>query len=145
MQGRYDPQPISSRTDRVKSMFERMAGASGRIVGYRISGVLTGEEAKAILIPELGRVATTYGYAHLLLHLDRLEGETPEAFIEELKNLPLIRKIRRIAVVGDSTAEALAAAISDMLLSRIDTRIRHFRTGELQEAWDWLHEGGVTP
>ncbi len=126
-------------------MFERMAATSGRVIGFRISGVLTGDETRAILIPELDRAVTTYGYIHLLLRLDRLERVTFEAFIEDLKASSLIRQIRRIAVVGDSPTEALATTLAAMLLPLVDTDVRYFRPEQCQEAWDWLHQGGAGP
>ncbi len=126
-------------------MFERLAATSGRNIGFRISGVLTGDETKAILIPELDRAITTYGYVHLLLQIDRLERVTLEALIEDLKASPLVRQIKRLAVVGDSPTEALATALAGMLLplADTDTDVHYFRPGQCQEAWDWLHRGGA--
>ncbi len=122
-------------------MFERMGGSSGRNIGFRISGMLTGEEAKAILVPELHRAIEAYSYVHLLLHLDGFKGMTSGAIIEELKNSPEIQQIKRIAIVGDPGAGELAAVqLFGAFLLPTGTRIQHFRSDAIQQAWDWLYE-----
>ncbi|RXE56749.1 hypothetical protein ABH15_00810 [Methanoculleus taiwanensis] len=118
-----------------------MAGSSGRIIGFRISGTLTAEEARAILVPELHRAIETYHHIHLLLHLDGFKGMTSGAIYEELKSSPEVKHIKRIAIVSDAGTGVLGVRLFGAVLLPTDTRVEYFRSDNLQAAWDWLQEG----
>jgi len=120
-------------------MIQKLA-SRGNILAFGLSGKLSEEDYTANLIPELERALEDYKTIRLLLRVEYFGGWKKGSMWEEFHNWPLFSKIERMAVVADdSWDEWMTWAVK---IFSIFTRVpvRFFRTGRMEEAWDWLEK-----
>lgn len=102
----------------------------------------------------LAEVIDEYGHARLLVRYDPLDlrHSEPAAFVEDLRNVVLIPKIERCAMVADQTWLRTLSDLSGKVLPiELRSSINHIFTGEsrcralVYEATEWPRDVGYLP
>jgi hypothetical protein len=110
------------------------------ILGFRASGTLTEEDYRQVVVPELDRATNEYGTIRVILKIENFQGLTAGAAMEDLKQLPKLRQIDRMAVVGEENWDQWMTDLSKFFANFIDTDIRFFRENRMDDALDWIRE-----
>ena len=100
-------------------MFAKMAESSGKVVGYKVIGVIKAEDFEK-LAPEVESLIKEEGAIRILFDMSAYESE------EE-----------KMAIVGDKAWEKLIAYLAKPFYARDS---KYFHTGEAEKAWAWLRE-----
>jgi hypothetical protein len=118
-------------------MFEKMAGSSGNVVGYKAVGTITASDYKK-LEPEIKALVEKQGNLRMLFDVSEFKWEKVEAWIPELKfGSEFHNKIDKMAIVGDKNWEKW---ITDLTKHFIARDAKYFKTTEVDKAWAWLRE-----
>ncbi len=124
-------------------MIELLHASVGNIIGYRISGILTGHDLTGILIPDLERVFIEYGSIRLLLEIRGFQGEDPDAALQKAIPGDLPGSIERLAViVPEEERDAWTGTGLQSVLASAGAVARFFPPGRQEEALDWVAAGG---
>jgi hypothetical protein len=133
---KFEDTPISPGTHGML-MIEKKAGR-GNILWFRMAGKLTAEDYTRNLMPELKRELERYKKIRLLLEVSYFGGWTKDSVWEELKGWPEFSRIERLAIVADDSWDDWMTWMVKItgFLTRLE--VRFFRSGRIEEAWDWL-------
>lgn len=121
-------------------MITRMDIEPRYILGFRASGTLTAEDYRQVVVPELDRAISEYGTIRVIMKIENFKGWTAAAAIEDLKQLPKLRRIDRMAVVGEENWDQWMTDLSKFFANFTDTDIRFFRENRMEEALGWIQE-----
>jgi hypothetical protein len=118
-------------------MFEPIEGLPDGVVGLRAVGRVTGDDYKAVLVPEIDRAAAGGRKARLLLELGQgFEGFDPSAVAADAGvGIEHFRSFERVAVVTD--ADWVRRAIH-LFGPMIPGDVRVYAVGDGAVARDWI-------
>lgn len=118
-------------------MFAKMAESSGKVVGYKVIGVIKAEDFEK-LAPEVESLIKEEGAIRILFDMSAYESEEAKAWLKDLKfGQKFHRQIEKMAIVGDKAWEKLIAYLAKPFYARDS---KYFHTGEAEKAWAWLRE-----
>ena len=118
-------------------MLEILPESSGNVVGFKVIGKLEADDFKD-LKPRVEDVIEEWGSVRLVMHLDEMDSASPGGIWEDLKmGAKHFHETTRIAVIGDDRWQKWIAALSN---PPVRGQVRHFRTAQLREAWDWVRK-----
>lgn len=117
-------------------MIQIFAESSGKVVGFKVSGKLTGEDYKR-LIPYIEEIIEQTRPIRVLCEIEDFDGAELEAVWEDLKfGLRHFSDIERMALVGREKWLEWAASLGNHFLMKTD--LRFFELSRVDEAWKWL-------
>jgi hypothetical protein len=112
--------------------------SSGNIIGFNVSGKLSDEDYKNLVIPEIEKAIEKFGEICLLWEMEKFHGWDASAAWDDLKILRKYKKtIMRIAVVGDKDWERWLEKTVKLFTK---AEVRYFDHARRQRAWIWLKE-----
>jgi hypothetical protein len=116
----------------------RKLPSEGKVLGYHLSGSISGSELREIR-RELEGVIAEHGRARVLLEVGEIPILQPAAIIEDLRLAPdFLLDVERLAIVADGRWASWIAQLNNFI-SRGEAR--HFTGAQLEDAWTWLREG----
>ena len=120
-------------------MIEIMQGLPGNVVAVNVSGEVTGDDYKNVLIPAVEEKIKKYGKVRILYHMDKeLEWFTLNAMLEDAKvGILNITDFEKIAVVSDVDWMNVAVEIFKFI---VPFPVRTYKKEELLEAETWISE-----
>jgi hypothetical protein len=120
-------------------MIEIIYGLPENVVAVNVSGEVTGEDYKNVLIPAVEDKIKKYGKVRILYHMDKkIEWFTPNAMLEDAKvGLQHLTAFEKVAVVSD--VDWMNAAV-EILKFVFPYPVRTYKNGELPEAKAWISE-----
>lgn len=123
-------------------MIQAFAHNHGRVLGFRLSGMLHAEDYETFA-PAIAAAIERHGRLRLLLQFEDFHGWDAGALWSDLKfRAQHFTDIERIAFVGEGRRDRTVA----MLLRPLTTaELRYFDGDQLADAWAWLEEGTRNP
>ena len=119
-------------------MIERISMEPPNLIAYIIDGDLSKQDVERVH-RDLRRLFETHESIQLYLDIRALDTMSPQAVIEDLKLLPeYLRKLERVAIVGDKDWHAWFAKLSDAITRG---KMRYFPPEEATRAQNWLRQG----
>lgn len=120
-------------------MIEIIQGLPENVVAVSVSGEVTGEDYKNVLIPAIEDKIQKYGKVRILYHLDKeLEWFTLNAMLEDAKvGIWNLMAFEKIAVVSDVDWVNSAVEIFKFI---IPFPVKTYKNEELPEAKAWISE-----
>lgn len=120
-------------------MIEIIQGLPENVVAVNVSGEVTGDDYKNVLIPAVEEKIQKYGKVRILYHMDEeLEWFTLNAMIEDAKvGIQNLTAFEKIAVVSDVDWMNAAVEIFKFI---VPFPVRNYRNEELPEAEAWIIE-----
>lgn len=120
-------------------MIEIIKDLPPHISGFRATGKVTKNDYETVLMPEVDRLAKSYGKINFLLFLDTEVGNyTAGAWLDDaLLGLKHITKWHRMAIVSNQDA---VKKITDVLGHLIPGKSKGFKISELEDAKKWVAE-----
>lgn len=118
-------------------MYQRLNGSSEKVLGLKISGMLSDKETEQIekLIEQ--HVAAA-GDLNLLLDIEGFPNMDPEGLLENLKFIRTYEAhVRYLAVVSNRVWIKSWVILGGLFLQ---TEVKYFDRSELGAAWQWLRE-----
>jgi hypothetical protein len=120
-------------------MIEKTA-ARGNIMSFRLQGKLTEADYINNLIPELERALEQYQKIRLLLLIEYFGGWTTGGAWEEFANWQKFSKIEKMAIIADDSWDEWLTWTLKIFSVLTRTSVRFFKSGRVEEAWDWLEK-----
>ena len=119
-------------------MIHKIPKSTGNIIGFNVSGKLSDDDYKNIVIPEVEQGISKFGEINLLWELEEAQGWSIHAAWDDFRFLRKYDKeIKRIAVVGDGELERM---LEKTLKLFTKTKVKYFDHARRQRAWIWLKE-----
>jgi hypothetical protein len=120
-------------------MIEIMQGLPENVVAVNVSGEVTGEDYKNVLIPAVEEKIQKYGKVRILYHMDKeLEWFTLNAMLEDAKvGILHLTAFEKIAVVSDVDWMSTAVEIFKFI---VPFPVRTYKIEELPDAKAWISE-----
>ncbi len=120
-------------------MIKIVQGLPENVVAVSVSGEVTGEDYKNVLIPAIEDKIQKYGKVRILYHLDKeLEWFTLNAMLEDAKvGIRNLTAFEKIAVVSDVDWVNSAVEIFKFI---IPFPVKTYKNEELPEAKAWISE-----
>lgn len=120
-------------------MIAIIPGLSDNVVAVSVSGEVTGDDYKNVLIPAVEEKIKKYGKVRMLYQLDEeLEWFTLNAMLEDAKvGIQNITAFEKIAVVSDVDWVNSAVGIFKFV---IPFPVKTYKNEELPEAKTWISE-----
>ena len=120
-------------------MIEIIPGLPDNVVAVSVSGEVTGEDYKNVLIPAVEEKIKKYGKVRMLYQLDEeIEWFTLNAMLEDAKvGIQNITAFEKIAVVSDVDWVNSAVGIFKFI---IPFPVKTYKNEELSEAKAWISE-----
>jgi hypothetical protein len=116
-------------------MFEQLAGSSGKLVGFKISDGITGEDVRQMSVI-MGEAIAASGKIRLLIEIVGFRHMEPEALLEKVKFAKdHAQDIERMAVLSDRVWIKSWVKVGGLVT---DTEVVHFDRSEIEAAWKWL-------
>ncbi len=116
-------------------MHQQLSGSSGKLLRFKISDGVTGEDVRQIGAIMAEEIAAS-GKIRLLVEIEGFRHMEPEALLEKLKFAKdYAREIERIAVLSDRVWIKSWVKVGG-LLAHAETK--HFYRSEAEAAWKWL-------
>ena len=116
-------------------MFEQVPGGSGKLLGFKISDGITGEDVRQ-LSKIMCEAISVSGKIRLLIEIEGFRHMEPEALVEKLKfAMDHARDIERMAVLSDRVWIKSWVKVGGLLTQ---TETKHFDRSEIEAAWKWL-------
>jgi hypothetical protein len=116
-------------------MYQQLSGSSGKLLGFKISDGVTGEDVRQIGSIMAEEIAAS-GKIRLLVEIEGFRHMEPEALLEKLKFAKdHVKDIERIAVLSDRVWIKSWMKVGGLLPH---TQEEHFDRSEIQAAWKWL-------
>jgi hypothetical protein len=116
-------------------MYQQLSGSSGKLLGFKISDGVTGEDAWQIGAIMAEQIAAS-GKIRLLVEIEGFRHMEPEALLEKLKFAREHAKdIERIAVLSDRVWIKSWVKVGGLLTHN---EVEHFDRSEIEAAWKWL-------
>jgi L-2-hydroxyglutarate oxidase LhgO len=120
-----------------EKMFEKMAGSSGNVVGYKAAGTLTAADYKK-LEPEVKALVEKQGNIRMMFDMSEFKWEKVEAWVSDFKfGSEFHNKIDKMAIVGDKSWEKWMAHLAKHFYAR---DAKYFKSADMDKAWAWLKE-----
>jgi len=118
-------------------MIEILPESEGNVLGIRISGKLTVEDYKEILIPRVNKILKEHHKVRFLTVVDEtFRGRELAAALENIKYGYKIRKqVEKSAVVTDSKLLRAFVYVGSYFMRG---PVKVFRQNKLQDAWKWI-------
>ena len=118
-------------------MVEFLPESAGNIIGVRISGKLTDQDYKEILIPRMDELVKEYEKVRCLLYMDEgFTGWEPAAMSDDAAFMMKHKEsMEKIAVVGGPKWIEWGSKIIGLL---IKGELESFHGDQLEEAWTWI-------
>ena len=114
-------------------MIEALAGSSGNVLGYKVSGDVTKEDY-AVLDPAVAAVVEHYGGVRLLLDMTEFHWEKVDAWGSDLDfGRTYKHEIDKMALVGDHAWERYLTNLAGRFYAK---EARFLATDD--DAWEWL-------
>ncbi|WP_456378704.1 STAS/SEC14 domain-containing protein [Thiolapillus sp.] len=121
-------------------MFQFIPVTEDNIFAVKAIGKLTDEDYQQFL-PQLTTLIHKYGPISLLVELEDFHGWEPKAAWDDFTfGKEHEKDFVRIAIVGKKSWHKWMTMIGNAFS---ETKIRFFNSDDLQEAWNWLREGGM--
>ena len=118
-------------------MFERLSGGSGKVLGFKISDNITGEDVHRMGGIMAEAIAAS-GKIRLLIEIEGFRHMEPEALLEKLKFAKdHAGNIERMAVLSDRVWIKSWLKVGGLLTH---TEVEHFDRSELEAAWEWVRQ-----
>jgi hypothetical protein len=120
-------------------MIKIIQGLPENVVAVSVSGEVTGEDYKNVLIPAIEDKIQKYGKVRILYHMDKeLEWFTLNAMLEDAKvGIRNLTAFEKIAVVSDVDWVNSAVEIFKFI---IPFPVKTYKNEELPEAKAWISE-----
>lgn len=120
-------------------MIEIMQGLPENVVAVSVSGEVTGDDYKNVLIPAIDDKIKKYGKVRMLYHMDKeLEWFTLNAMLEDVKvGIQHLKEFEKVAVVSDVDWVSSAVEIFKFI---IPFPVKTYRNEQLPEAMVWISE-----
>jgi hypothetical protein len=120
-------------------MIEIIHGLPDNVVAVNVSGEVTGEDYKNVLIPAVEEKIQKYGKVRILYHMDKeLEWFTLNAMLEDAKvGIQHLTAFEKIAVVSD--VDWMNAAV-EIFKFVVPFPVKNYKNEELSEAKAWISE-----
>ena len=119
-------------------MIHKIPKSSGNIIGFNVSGKLSDDDYKNIVIPEVEQGIDKFGEINLLWEMEEFRGWGLHAAWDDFRFLKKYDKaIKRIAIVGDGEGERMMEKTLK-LFTRAE--VKYFDHARRQRAWIWLKE-----
>ena len=117
-------------------MIEFMDESTDKYLGVRISGKLTDEDYKNVLVPRLEEAFKNYGKLDFLVHMDGFEGWDAHAAWDDMSfGLQHAGDFDKLAVVGGPKwVEWAVKAFRFMFKGEV----RPYQDDQLEKAWEWV-------
>ncbi len=116
-------------------MYQQLSGSSGKLLGFKISDGVTGEDVRRIGAITAQEIAAS-GKIRLLVEIEGFRHMEPEALLEKLKFVTDHAKdIERIAVLSDRVWIKSWVKVGGLPTY---TEVEHFDRSEIEAAWKWL-------
>jgi|GEM_PF-312157 len=117
-------------------MYRKLSQTTDRVQGFRISGAVTPEDFRLVTHQVESALHEHGAPVCLLVDLRELENMGPAALWEELDAaIDRWDRVGALAVVADGDELKRKTARGTGLP---DGRVRHFDTGDIHQAWEWL-------
>ena len=118
-------------------MIEILPESEGNVLGVRVSGKLTLEDYKEILIPALNRILKQHHTVRFLTIVDEtFRGRDLAATVENFKlGLKIRKQVEKSAIVTDSKLIRVLAYIGSYFARG---PVKTFPQSKLQAAWKWI-------
>jgi hypothetical protein len=121
-------------------MIEMLSGSSGNVIGFKYSGKITDADYKAIT-PAFVKALDKEGSVNVLMDTSEMQSVTPKAMLDDLTLLREYgQKVGKVAMVGDSQWEEMAAEFEGLLAKFLKGEVKYFKVGQTDAAWAWLRE-----
>jgi len=119
-------------------MYRILEKTQDNIIGMRVSEKLSKEDIEG-LRTYLEKQIIDHGDLRLLIHMSDWNGwDSFNAMWEDLKTeIKLNKHIERIAMVGEEDFDRWMASIARPFTKGT---VRYFKSKNLDQAWDWMHE-----
>ena len=118
-------------------MFERLSGGSGKVLGFKISDKITGEDVHRMGAIMAEAIAAS-GKIRLLIEIEGFRHMEPEALLEKLKFAKdHAGNIERMAVLSDRVWIKSWLKVGGLLTH---TEVEHFDRSEMEAAWEWVRQ-----
>ena len=118
-------------------MFEQVPGGSGKLLGFKISDGITGEDVRQ-LSKIMCEAISVSGKIRLLIEIEGFRHMEPEALLEKLKFAKdHAGNIERMAVLSDRVWIKSWLKVGGLL---IHTEVEHFDRSEMEAAWEWVRQ-----
>jgi len=116
-------------------MFEFLPETEGRFVAVKAVGKMTDAAYKSF-VPKLETIIAEHGPIRLMFDLTESDGWTLKGAVDDMMlGLTHGKDFERIALVGDTAWEALAARMANALMN---CDVRHYPSIDRQIAWDFI-------
>lgn len=118
-------------------MLKETAGSAKCILGVTATGTVTDDDYKSFLIPRLETIITKRGKARLLFNFDDMFHGYELAAMWDDATFGLKHKndFEKCAVVGGPKWVEWGTNLEKLL---IKCEVKVFRSGQLQDAWNWI-------
>jgi hypothetical protein len=119
------------------AMVEILPESEGNVLGIRVSGKLTLEDYKEILIPEVNKILKNHDKLRILTLVDEtFRGRELRAIPENLKfGIKNRKRIEKSAVVADSKLIRTLAKVGSYFMRG---PVKTFPEKKLDAAWTWI-------
>jgi hypothetical protein len=117
-------------------MIEKLARTSQSVVGFNVSGKLRDEDFRKDFLPQIAAAAEQGEIGILVQFANDFAGWDLPALWDEISyHTKYVFNIKRMALVGDAKWQEWLAKLAKPIPI---AEIRHFRTSDIDAAWDWL-------
>ncbi len=128
-------------------MIEILDQSTGNIFAMRLSGKIRHRDYQQF-VPLLEKRIEEHGSVRCFIEMTEFHGVELRALWDEIKfDVRHARQIERCAVVGDRTWEWMTRSwmtkLSRLIFSRAEIRV--YGIAERDNAWEWIHEGLLSP
>jgi hypothetical protein len=122
-------------------MIEILPQSTESCLGFKVSGKVTAEDYE-VLIPQLDQAIAASGKINMLVVMGDFEGWAGlDAAKADFKlGTHQYRQVEKAAFVGDKKWQEWLVKIMDPFTRRTDERF--FDLEQLDNAWQWIKEGG---
>ncbi len=110
-------------------------------LGFMASGVLTDNDYKNFLIPQVRELLAQHASIRLLFLLEGFRGwELQAAWDEWVFGVEINARVERVAVIGDQQWERWMAKLATPFSHG---EVQYFELNQLAQAWQWLAQESV--
>jgi len=107
------------------------------IVIIEINGWLTKNDYD-VLNPVLDQKISVYNQVKIFIELKDLDGFTPKAIFEDIKEIKYLKNIKKMAFAGDKEWQKTVTDLADPVIFLGE--VRYFPLKEKAKAMEWLNE-----
>jgi len=119
-------------------MFEILPESRGEVVGIKVSGKLTDEDYKGVLIPALERTFEAHGKVRMVLLFEDFHGwDAHAAWEDTVFGIKHRRDFGRFALVGAPDYVEWGMRLFAPIMSG---EMRSFPADQATQAWEWIRQ-----